>query len=289
MTTIARIGWPKKLAVRLRTACTTKLLPLLLLLFALSASGQSTPNASVKASGSGSASSASKDKPFVNNLGMKFAPVPGTKVLFSVWDVRVRDYEAYAAASAGVDNSWKTPGFEQGPTHPVVKVSWDDAEAFCEWLTKQERQAGLISENQSYRLPTDAEWSMAVGLAEEGGGTPSDKNMKIKEVYPWGNEWPPPSGAGNYDPSLNVDNYVSTSPVGSFKANRYGLYDMGGNVWQWCEDFYDNQSGSRVLRGASWSYYYPDYVLSSYRGTYAPGKRQSHVGFRCALVVGSSP
>ncbi len=231
--------------------------------------------------------SASPDHPWENSLGMKFAPVAGTKVLFSVWDVRVKDYEAYVAASAGVDNSWKSPGFEQGPTHPVVNVSWDAAKAFCEWLTKQERQAGLISENQSYRLPTDAEWSVAVGLADEGGGTPEHKDRKIKDVYPWGSEWPPPAGAGNYYSSLKVDNYERTSRVGSFKANRYGLYDMGGNVWQWCEDFYDGQAGSRVLRGASWSSLNADALLSSLRGLSAPDYRDYVVGFRCVLVVAS--
>ena len=233
--------------------------------------------------------SASPDHPWENNLGMKFAPVPGTEVLFCVWDVQVKDYEAYAAASAGVDNSWKRPRFEQGPTHPVVQVSWDDAQAFCAWLTTQERQAGLIAENQLYRLPTDAEWSVAVGLAEEGGGTPKDKHKKTKGVYPWGSEWPPPAGAGNYDSSLKVDNYEYTSPVGSFKANRHGLYDLGGNVWQWCEDFYDGQSGNRVLRGGSWLLNYPDYLLSSYRNFYTPGNRYNNIGFRCVLVVGSSP
>ena len=233
--------------------------------------------------------SASPDHPWENSLGMKFAPVPGTKVLFCVWDVRVKDYQAYAAASAGVDHSWKSPGFEQGPTHPVVQVSWGDAKAFCAWLTKQERQAGLISENQLYRLPTDGEWSAAVGLVEEGGSTPKDKDGKIKGVYPWGSEWPPPAGAGNYDSSLKVDNYERTSPVGSFKANRYGLYDMGGNVWQWCEDFYDGQSGSRVLRGASWSGSHSLHLLSARRHNYTPVRRNlKGVGFRCVLVVGTS-
>ena len=231
---------------------------------------------------------ASPDHPWENSLGMKFVSVPGIRVLFGVWDVRVKDYAAYAAVGAGVDSSWKSPGFEQGPAHPVVEVSWDNAKAFCAWLTEKERQAGLISESQSYRLPTDAEWSVAVGLAEEGGGTPRDKNRNTKG-YPWGSEWPPPSGAGNYGSSLNVDNYEYTSPVGSFKANRYGLYDLGANVWQWCEDFYDGPSGSRVLRGASWGFNVPDFLLSSYRYSNSPDYRNGFIGFRCVLVVGSSP
>ena len=233
--------------------------------------------------------SASLDHPWVNSLGMKFVPVPGTRVLISVWDTRVQDYEAYAAAAAGVDSSWKSPGFKQGPTHPVVNVSWDDAQAFCRWLTDKERKAGLITAEQSYRLPTDAEWSMAVGLDEPSGGSPQEKDGKAKGVYPWGTQWPPPRGAGNYDESLKVDDFPRTSPVGSFAANRYGLYDMGGNVWQWCEDWYGDGQRLRVLRGASWSNYDPDYLLSSRRFCAAPGGRYYDVGFRCVMVVGSSP
>ena len=231
----------------------------------------------------------SPDHPWENSLGMKFVPAHGTRLLFSVWDTRVQDYEAYAAAAAGVDSSWKSPGFKQGPTHPVVNVSWDDAQAFCRWLTDKERKAGLITAEQSYRLPTDTEWSMAVGLDEPSGGTPQEKDSKVKGVYPWGTQWPPPRGAGNYHESLDVDEFPNTSPVGSFAANRYGLYDMGGNVWQWCEDWYDSEQKSRVLRGASWVNRDPDLLLSSYRRFRTPDDRYSNVGFRCVMVVGSSP
>ena len=229
------------------------------------------------------------DKPLTNSLGMRFVPVAGTKVLFGVWDVRVQDYHAYAVANSGLDNSWQNPGFAQGDSHPVVNVSWDDAKGFCQWLTEQERADGIISSSQSYRLPTDAEWSVAVGLGNESGSTPKEKDDQIKDVYPWGTSWPPPSGAGNYDPSLNVDSFAKTSPVGSFAPNQFGLSDMGGNVWQWCEDFYDGNSGARVLRGASWYGSDPRYLLSSYRGSYAPDYRGLNFGFRCVLVGGSAP
>ena len=234
--------------------------------------------------------------PWTNSLGMVFVPVPGVKVWFGIWAVRVRDYRAYAEANTGVDGQWKNPGFPQDDTHPVVKVSWEDAQAFCAWLSRKE--------GKTYRLPTDAEWSVAVGLGGEKGNTPAEKSMKIKDVYPWGNQWPPPSGAGNYaDETLGRkhgknfgiiagydDGFAETAPVGSFKPNQYGLYDMGGNVWEWCDDFYDGKSGARVLRGASWGDDYPVSLLSSYRGDGAPGSRLSGIGFRVVLgVVGSSP
>ena len=188
-----------------------------------------------------------------NTLSMEFVKVPNTEVMFSIWDTRVSDYRAYADANSGVGQSWKNPSFEQTDDHPVVNVSWVDAQAFCAWLTKKERGEGKIKSNQRYRLPTDEEWSVAVGLKGERGGSPRDKDMKIEGVYPWGTQWPPPKGVGNYDKSLGVDDYDYTSPVGSFNPNKHGLYDMGGNVWQWCEDWYDGGQTSRVLRGASWA------------------------------------
>jgi serine/threonine protein kinase len=251
---------------------------------------------------------ATKELPYENSLGMKFVPVPGTDVLFSIWHTRVKDFRAYAE-SAGyrqeggiyvwdgskweVDAgaSWERPGFAQGADHPVVGVSWLEAQAFCAWLTEKERAEGKIGKEDAYRLPTDAQWSVAAGSGK----------------YPWGNEWPPPKNAGNYHPSLEVDSYEFTSPVGSFPANRHGLYDMGGNVWQWCADWYrasmnesvvlekfpgfkDDGGGQtyRVVRGASWDDDYPEFLLSSSRGSADPDGRVSTFGFRCVLVVGSS-
>jgi eukaryotic-like serine/threonine-protein kinase len=82
--------------------------------------------------------------------------------------------------------TWNEPGFVQGPTYPVVGVNWDDAEAFCSWLTKQEHATKVLSEELHYRLPTDTEWSIAVGLDHEDGTTPKEKSGKITGVYPWG-------------------------------------------------------------------------------------------------------
>ena len=195
----------------------------------------------------------------------------------------------------------KNPGFPQGDAHPVVRVTWEDANGFCEWLTKKERAERRIGANQSYRLPKDAEWSAAVGLNEPGEGTPGRKDKKIKDVYPWGTDWPPPRGAGNYDSSLKVDDFEYTSPVGSFKANQYGLYDMGGNVWQWCEDKFNDENPWRVLRGGSWNANVPEHLLSSFRnfdspdgqlpyGRFlygnGPAGRARFYGFRVVVVVG---
>jgi formylglycine-generating enzyme required for sulfatase activity len=216
-----------------------------------------------------------------NNLGMHFVKVPGTKVLFCVWITRVQDYEQYMKAALKTAES---PEYKQGPTHPAVNVSWHDAKAFCQWLTDKERQAGLISKEQSYRLPTDAEWSVAVGLSEPTEGTPEAKDGKIKDVFPWGTEWPPPRDVGNYAERLHVDSFTNTSPVGSFKANALGLYDMGGNVAQWCEDWYNARQRERTLRGAGWASDNSSGLLSSRRGFMQPQYRLMAAGFRCVLT-----
>ena len=235
-----------------------------------------TPSAT-KNGGSANANASAPTKPKApniplseNSLGMKFAPVPSTKALFSIWDTRVRDYRAFVKETG---RSWIEPGFPQGPDHPAVNVSWDDAQAFCEWLSAKEKR--------KYRLPTDEEWSLAAGLPPESGTTPKEKDGQIKNTYPWGALWPPPPGAGNYAGSKTTDPFENTSPVGSFEANRYGLYDMGGNVWQWCEDWYEGNHRKRVLRGGAWNILSRDILLSSFRYYAPPGDRSDNTGFRC--------
>jgi hypothetical protein len=224
---------------------------------------------------------------FVNTLSMKFVPVPGTEVQFCIWETRVKDYAAYAAANAGVDAKWKTPGFTQADTHPVVKVSWNDARAFCAWLTKKELAAGKLKPGQRYRLPTDAEWSVAVGLGKEVGNTPKEKHQGFKEVYPWGKKHPP-SESGNYGSGLKVDKFEKTSPVGSFAANQHGIHDLGGNVYEWCEDWHGPAKQNRVLRDISWEHVsdYSSQTRSSAREFKPPDWRRSNSGFRCVLTNG---
>ena len=270
------------------------------------------------------AAGATKDSPFLNTLGMEFVPVPGTKVLFCRTDTRVKDFEAYVKATGykqegGVfvmkvvkqkdgtsklsweldkKASWQKPGFEQGRSHPVVGVNWNEAREFCAWLSKKE---GL-----QYRLPTDDEWSAAVGLGK----------------YPWGSAWPPPKDAGNYGdksflkslpgkgwsgPLADYDDGAArTAPVASYAANRLGIFDLGGNVWQWCEDEYkasmndpdvlkefpalekekaSDGTAFRVLRGASWGIVGPLDLRSSCRSGGHPVGRGDDYGFRCVLVV----
>jgi formylglycine-generating enzyme required for sulfatase activity len=163
--------------------------------------------------------------------------------------------------------TWKNPGFKQDDNHPVVCVSWDDARAYCKWLSYKK---GL-----SFKLPTEAHWEKAAR------GTDSRK-------YPWGNNEP--------DETLtNFDNKIGkTSKVGSYPdgASPYGLLDMAGNVWEWCYDWYgiyyaesqENPTGpdsgsKRVQRSGSWNYD-AGYLRCAFRGKGTPSLCFNYVGFR---------
>ena len=107
---------------------------------------------------------------------MKFVPLGDVQI--SIWETRVQDYEAFCRATG---RRYEPPDFHQTPTDPAVKVSWFDAVAFCKWLTEKEHDENLIGDREAYRLPTDAEWSMAVGLMNESGPTPESRDGKIRE------------------------------------------------------------------------------------------------------------
>ena len=252
-----------------------------------------------------------RSEPWENSLGMKFVPVPGTNVLFSIWETRVQDFEAFVKATGhDAGEVWRDPAlaargsnmdstavFSQTPLHPVTSVSWNDAVAFCRWLTEKERAAGKLSAQQEFRLPTDAEWSQAVGLPAESGATPQEKDRKIEDVYPWGGAYPPPNGSGNYSGeadghSVGIEGYADgarfTARVGSYTANRLGIYDMGGNVWEWCSDLFSTTGDDHTIRGASFNQATRAFLQSSLHGGKPPGIRDFNLGFRCVVTQGAS-
>jgi formylglycine-generating enzyme required for sulfatase activity len=241
---------------------------------------------------------------WTNSFGMVFVCVPDTKVSISIYEARVKDFAAFAAANPKLaGTNWShtfyhgvTP-VSPGPDFPVVNVSWNDAQAFCAWLTATERAGGKISAKEFYRLPTDEEWSAAVGIGgRESGATPKERSAKLENIFPWGTEMPPPPGAGNFADQAaltyftnwpHIENYndgfVTTSPVGSFAPNALGIYDLAGNALEWCDDFYDVTHKQRVLRGGAWNNCGPKSLLSSYREHAAPERFSVVTGFRCVL------
>jgi formylglycine-generating enzyme required for sulfatase activity len=94
-------------------------------------------------------------------MGMQFVPLPGAEARFSIWETRVSDCQAFVEDTK---RNWKKPSFEQGPDHPAVSVSLENARASCFWLTIRERKAGTLTDDLVYRLRTDAEWSLVTGL-----------------------------------------------------------------------------------------------------------------------------
>jgi formylglycine-generating enzyme required for sulfatase activity len=163
-------------------------------------------------------------------------------------------------------------GIETSDQAPVVNVSWIEAVAFCDWLSRKE--------GQTYRLPTEAEWEYA---CRAGTTTPfnfgavndgSHCNCNDKGAYP--------DGSAPQRPALG-----RTIPVGSYRPNAFGLFDMHGNVWEWCWDTYDErpQKGTagarRVNRGGSWGSF-PVYCRSAVRGRDLPTFASDNLGFRVA-------
>jgi hypothetical protein len=203
----------------------------------------------------------------VRRLEAKMLPVPGTKILLSKTEFTVGEWKLYLKAEGLPD--WKQPSteFEQNDEHPVVMVSWNDAKKFCEWVSKVT--------GKEWRLPTNSEWEAAVGTSN----------------YPWGDYYLPNWDDGNYavaedgkdDPAkVGVDGIKGTAPVGSFKMNVLGFYDLGGNASEWMWDGLDEKTGKRVLRGGSW-YVSGGSCTVAYRGYDAPVHRGSRNGFRVAL------
>lgn len=226
------------------------------------------------------------NEPWENSLKMQFVPVKGTEVLFAVLDISNGEYQKFRPEHDSGDYQFQSlNNFHQ----PVVNVTWEDAKAYCTWLTRRDRRAGKIGLIHAYRLPKDREWSLAVGLNESKTGSPQEKDELVSDVFPWGAKWPPPRDSGNYGASLGVDDYPVTSPVGCFKANDLGLFDISGNVWQWCEDFYDGRSGARVLRGGSWGVGDARRLRSSYRFSSDPDGLDNDAGFRVVLATVPPP
>ncbi len=200
-------------------------------------------------------------------------------------------YDAALGRCLGRDRrfTWRDPGFEQSPRHPVLNVTWNDARAFCDWLTKQE--------GRTYRLPTEAEWEYAcrAGTATRYscGDDPALLLRTSRTLDPAGR-----------DVKLHVQDVPIpgdgplpfTVPVGSYPGNAFGLCDMHGNVWEWVADWYGEreydgaaaedptgpaEGNRRVRRGGAWNSY-PLWARASFRNWNSPSSRCLNLGFRVA-------
>ena len=191
----------------------------------------------------------------------------------------------------GAGASWRQVGFPQTDDHPVVCVSWNDAAAFCTWLSART--------GKTVRLPTEAEWEYACRAGaktafqwgdnpDDGAGWCNSADLTGRERFPdWGNVF-------NW-----ADGYVFTAPAGSFKANAFGLYDIQGNVCEWCGDRYGaigpepaiDPAGpevgtTRAIRRGAWLDRVPGSRIAFREGA-APDVRLSTLGFRVVLELKS--
>lgn len=186
---------------------------------------------------------------------------------------------------------WSSPGFGQTEQHPVVCVSWNDARAFCKWLSEKEKHA--------YRLPTEAEWEYACRAGSQTlfssgesisslRGFANTGDQSLRKQFPL---------AGR--PAAWHDGFAFTAPAGSFQPNGFGLFDMHGNVGEWCDDWFDPRGYTaksnakwnpvttrrwRVIRGGSW-FNTPTSCRSSGRHDGVPTARSTTNGFRVVQSI----
>lgn len=233
--------------------------------------------------------------------------------LMSEKEVTNAEFRKFRAAhNSGLYQSTSLDGADQ----PAVNVSWEDAARYANWLSEQEGLAPAYHEQDNrvtpvvpltngYRLPTEAEWEFVARY--DGGRQPKDQPL----LYPWGVSMPPPKDSGNFahdGTSLPfaipgyVDAYPASAPVGKFAPNKSMVYDLGGNVAEWCHDFYDVPSPGgavrvdpagpasgrfHVVKGASWRSGSASELRLSYRD-YAE-KPRDDLGFRVVRYVDATP
>jgi len=208
-----------------------------------------------------------------------------------VYGMDIRDEKPASKVINGV--SWRNPIYDRKGDHPVVQVYWNDAKAFCDWLSKKS--------GKTVTLPTEAQWEYAcragTKTAYPWGGNPDDgkgwancADQTIKKKFANANAW---MTFFSWD-----DGFVFTSPVGSFKPNAFGLYDMIGNAGQWCADRHGkykegaatdptgaDTGDRRVVRGGSWDGG-PSVCRSAYRITFFSPVGLGGYGFRVAVSGG---
>lgn len=237
-------------------------------------------------------------RPWENGIQMRFAPL-GKDLMVSIWETRVADYALFVKESGHV--APRHAPFPQDDDHPVVNVSREDAQAFCEWLTRRESKAERISMAHVYRLPSDLEWSQFAGLIDEDDTSPGSRDARKQRMFPWGMAWPEGEKVANLadlsasrTPGVEIvrtipgyeDGYPFTAPVGSFSANSYGLFDVSGNVQEWVADEYSKHPSNvlGVLRGGGWNTYQMENLYTGSRNAVPPTYQDTIYGFRVVIA-----
>ena len=214
--------------------------------------------------------------------------------------VSASGYSAHRTSTSSLDGPdettpepWENALFSQTSSHPVTCVSWNDAVAFCEWLSEEE--------GKRYRLPTEAEWEYA---CRAGSQLPFAFGYSLWRFRPMANHADvallnDSSGLKETAAPWN-DGFAFSAPVGSFEPNAFGLCDMHGNIREWCQDYFDPtyflegpsrdprggaNGRTRILRGGSWGSQ-ESYCRSARRFDDRPETRENRNGFRVVCEIG---
>jgi hypothetical protein len=167
------------------------------------------------------------------------------------------------------------------PEQPVVYVSWNDAQAFCDWLNKN--YSDRIPANSEFRLPTAYEWEFVAACGDE-------------RRYPWGNQWPPLYGnfsdmtarknISQWNGILGYDDgYTVTCLVKDSGMNEWGIYGLAGNVWEWCNDWFDNADRKfKIRKGGSWDFDPRSSLTVTAKGLDRPDAKYDTIGFRVVVA-----
>lgn len=247
-------------------------------------------------------------KDWKNSLGIPLTPLE-SNILVQIHEVTCKSFNIFLVETKR-ETSPPPPFFVQEDDHPVVNVTREEAQEFASWLTRRERDLGLIEHFDRYRLPTDEEWSEMAGINEKEGTSPYHRSLEsISEspVYYWGYNWPPRKNTGNfadksaltYLPSNRIiTNYEDYSPytasVGKYQPNSRRLYDIDGNVQEWVDDLYGGGehfkfSNYCVARGANYLSFRPGHFNPACRTPLPPGTRDPAIGFRLILIRENDP
>ncbi len=168
---------------------------------------------------------------------------------------------------------------------PVVQVSWDAANNYCNWLNR--RYGASIPSEYIFRLPSEPEWETYASCGDQ-------------RIYPWGDKWPPPNDynyRGEEGSGLlyalfqrekfirgHKDRFVITGPITQSGLNTWGLYGVGGNVWEWCQNWFDAEKKTRPIRGGAWNNERENTLQVAHRAAVPPAWANECIGFR--VVIG---
>ncbi len=234
-----------------------------------------------------------KDKVWKNNLGVNF--IQFNEVYISQTEITNDSYNQYL-----IDSSQPYQKVFGLGSYPVVSITIEEARAFCQWLTQEDKKLGIIGQKEYYRLPSDIEWSALMGHKESLELTPFErekkaqlnkkllstiKNYKLRdntanladESYYL--EFPQASFISGYE-----DGWGNLSPVASYKADENNLHDIIGNVWEWIEDDYSPTESYPFCRGGSWKTYDPLKLTYAYRNVTEKSFKSPEIGFRIVLA-----